>query len=39
MAHGHYSIDMLSGIFFAYAINSFGEKHFKMFYLGSNKEP
>jgi hypothetical protein len=39
LAHGHYSIDMLSGIFFAYAINSFGEKHLKMFDLGNNQEP
>jgi hypothetical protein len=38
LAHGHYSIDILSGIFFAYAIRSFGEKHFKMFDLGSVKE-
>ena len=34
LAHGHYSIDILSGIFFAYAIRSFGEKHFAMFDLG-----
>ncbi len=26
-AKGHYSIDVLSGIFFAYAIKSFGDKH------------
>jgi|ERR1035437_10499257 hypothetical protein len=36
LAHGHYSIDILSGIFFSYAINSFGEKHFTMFDLGNN---
>lgn len=36
-SHGHYSIDILSGIFFAYAINAFGEKHLKMFDLGSSK--
>jgi membrane-associated phospholipid phosphatase len=38
LAHGHYSIDILSGIFFAYAIRSFGEKHFGMFDLGTRKE-
>ena len=35
LAHGHYSIDILSGIFFSYAIRSYGEKHFAMFDLGS----
>ena len=35
LAHGHYSIDILSGIFFSYAIYSYGEKHFSMFDLGS----
>jgi len=39
LAHGHYSIDILSGIFFAYAIRAFGEKHLSMFDLGNNKEP
>jgi len=34
LAHGHYSIDILSGIFFAYAIRSYGEKHFPRFDLG-----
>ncbi len=34
MAHGHYSIDILSGLFFAYAIRALGEKHFPMFDLG-----
>ncbi|MCX6325657.1 MAG: phosphatase PAP2-related protein [Bacteroidia bacterium] len=38
LAHGHYSIDILSGIFFAYAIRAFGEKHFAMFDLGKRKE-
>jgi membrane-associated phospholipid phosphatase len=33
LAHGHYSIDILSGIFFSYAIYSYGEKHFSMFDL------
>jgi len=37
LARGHYSIDILSGLFFSYAIRSFGEKHFAMFDLG-NKE-
>jgi hypothetical protein len=34
LAHSHYSIDILSGLFFAYAIQSFGQKHFSMFELG-----
>ena len=34
LAHSHYSIDILSGLFFAYAIRSFGQKHFSMFELG-----
>ena len=38
MAHGHYSIDILSGIFFSYAIRSFGEKHFSEFDLGNTKK-
>ena len=37
LAHGHYSIDILSGIFFAYAIRAYGEKHFAMFDLGQTK--
>jgi len=32
-ARGHYSIDIFSGWFFAYAIKAFGEKHFKGFDL------
>jgi hypothetical protein len=35
LSRGHYSIDIFSGIFFAYAINAFGEKHLKMFDLGN----
>lgn len=35
LAHGHYSIDILSGILFAYAIRSFGERHLMMFNLGN----
>jgi membrane-associated phospholipid phosphatase len=34
-AHGHYSIDILSGIFFAYAIRSYGLRHFSKFDLGT----
>jgi len=42
LAHAHYSIDIFGGLFFAYAIYSFGNKHFKMFELdninvGNNK--
>ena len=37
LSHGHYSIDMLSGLFFSYAIRAFGEKHLPMFDL--NNEP
>ncbi|WP_421878741.1 hypothetical protein [Marinoscillum sp.] len=29
LARGHYSIDILSGIFFAYAIKAFGDKHYR----------
>ena len=36
MAHSHYSIDILSGLFFAYAIRSYGEKHFTSFDLGKS---
>ena len=39
LAHGHYSIDIFSGLFFAYAIRAFGEKHLSMFDLGKMKEP
>ncbi len=38
LARGHYSIDVLSGLFFAYAIRAFGEKHFTMFDLGYRKD-
>jgi hypothetical protein len=34
LSHGHYSIDILSGFFFAYAIRAFGEKYLKVFDLG-----
>jgi len=33
LARGHYSIDVLSGLFFSYAIKAYGEKHFPMFEL------
>lgn len=39
LARGHYSIDILSGLFFSYAIRAFGEKHLTMFVLGSRKVP
>jgi membrane-associated phospholipid phosphatase len=38
LAHGHYSIDILSGFFFAYAIKSFGDKYLSAFDLGTEKE-
>jgi membrane-associated phospholipid phosphatase len=38
LAHGHYSIDILSGLFFAYAIRAFGEKHLAMFDLGNREK-
>src|SRR4030042_4669415 len=34
LSHGHYSIDILSGFFFAYAIRAFGEDYLKVFDLG-----
>ncbi len=34
LARGHYSIDILSGILFSYAIRSFGDRHLMMFDLG-----
>lgn len=33
LARGHYSIDILSGLFFSYAIKAFGEKHLSAFEL------
>jgi PAP2 superfamily C-terminal len=38
LARGHYSIDILSGLFFSYAIRAFGEKHFPMFDLGNDRK-
>lgn len=37
LSRGHYSIDILSGLFFSYAIKAFGEKHLSMFILGKKK--
>jgi hypothetical protein len=39
LAHGHYSIDILSGLFFAYAIKAFGDKYLNVFDLGSQVIP
>ena len=39
LAHAHYSIDILSGLFFAYAIRSYGEKHFTKFDLAKSQKP
>ena len=39
LARGHYSIDILSGLFFSYAIREFGEKHLAMFDLRNGKKP
>ena len=39
LSHGHYSIDILSGLFFSYAIRAFGEKYLAMFDIGIRKEP
>ncbi|MBI5011195.1 MAG: hypothetical protein HZB98_16405 [Bacteroidia bacterium] len=38
LSHGHYSIDIFSGVFFAYAIRSYGIKHFWMFDLSKTVE-
>lgn len=35
LARGHYSIDILSGLFFSYAIRAYGEKHLSAFDLGT----
>ena len=37
-AHGHYSIDIFSGWFFAYAIKAFGEKYFSRFDLKASSQ-
>ncbi len=33
LSRGHYTIDILSGIFFAYAIKSFGDKHLSKYFV------
>ena len=35
LAHGHYSIDILSGFFFAYAIKAFGDRYLTAFDLNT----
>ena len=37
LSHGHYSIDILSGFFFAYAIKAFGDKYLMVFELQEKK--
>lgn len=37
LARGHYSIDILSGLFFAYAIKAYGEKHLSAFNLSTHR--
>ena len=39
LARGHYSIDILSGLFFSYAIRAFGEKHLSMFDINNSVQP
>jgi membrane-associated phospholipid phosphatase len=39
LAHGHYSIDILSGLFFAYAIKAFGDKYLKVFEIQIGNVP
>lgn len=36
LAHAHYSIDILSGFIFAYAIKIFGDKYFNVFDIGNS---
>jgi membrane-associated phospholipid phosphatase len=36
LARGHYSVDIFSGWFFAYAIKTFGERHLSKFDLSDN---
>jgi len=35
ISHSHYSIDILSGFFFVYAIKAFGDKYLRMFDIGA----
>lgn len=37
LSRGHYSIDILSGLLFSYAIKSFGDKHLSAFDLGTHE--
>jgi hypothetical protein len=37
LSRAHYSIDVLSGIFFAYAIKSFGDKYLTRFIINNDK--
>jgi membrane-associated phospholipid phosphatase len=37
LARGHYSIDILSGLFFSYAIKAYGDKHFRYFDLSTDQ--
>jgi len=39
LAHAHYSIDILSGLFFSYALYSIGQQYLKMFVLEIQKKP
>jgi membrane-associated phospholipid phosphatase len=39
LARGHYSVDIFSGWFFAYAITSFGERHLGYFDLSCDPPP
>lgn len=39
LAHAHYSIDILSGLFFSYALYSLGQKYLKMFVLEPQRRP
>lgn len=38
LSRGHYSIDVLSGIFFAYAIKAFGDNRLKHFFVRQRNE-
>ena len=33
LSRGHYTIDILSGVFFAYAIKCYGDKHWRKFFV------
>lgn len=38
LSRGHYSIDVLSGIFFAYAIKAYGDKRLKVYFVRKEKD-